>query len=259
MNESILVEKKNSIATIMLNEPESLNALSPKLRNELISVLLKVEEDEEIKVAIIAGKGKSFCAGGNIKNMREKMQSYEVKEGMDTSIKIIKLMRELSKPVISAVHGYAAGAGFSIALASDLVIAEEEAKFTLAFKNLGLVPDLGTHYFLANIIGTWKAKELIWRGNTITALEGERYGFINSIVPNGQALEVAQQLAVELAQGPSRAYAYTKSITNQSVDRSLNEILEIENFSQSILRGTKDNKEGIEAFLSKRTPRFTGE
>ncbi|MDQ1002227.1 2-(1,2-epoxy-1,2-dihydrophenyl)acetyl-CoA isomerase [Neobacillus niacini] len=259
MNESVLVEKENTIASIMLNEPNSLNALSLNLQKELLNSLIDLKDDVSTKVVVISGKGRAFCAGGNIKTMNLGKPLYQVKEQMDKASEIVKLIHNFNKPIIAAVHGYAAGAGFSIALASDFIVAEEDAKFSLAFKNIGLIPDLGAHYFLTNIVGPWKAKELIYRGAKITGVEGRDYGFINKVVPKGQVLEAAFELATELALGPTRAYTYSKSIINQSVYKTLDEIIELENYSQSLLRGTKDNREGIEAFLSKRFPEFSGE
>ncbi|MEX2103753.1 MAG: enoyl-CoA hydratase-related protein, partial [Bacilli bacterium] len=240
-------------------EPDSLNALSISLKQSLIHALLQVANDRDIKIVVLSGKGKAFCAGGDIKAFGVKKSATEIKRSMEDSIKIIKTIQEMKKPVIAAVHGYAAGAGFSIALAADLIIAEEGTKFGLAFKNVGLIPDLGGHYFLPKVFGYWKAKELIWKGATITAEEAERYGFINRITPKGQLYDMAQQWAEELASGPTEAFAYSKSIMNQAYTSNLHQIFELENHAQSILRGTIDHQEGVQAFLEKRSPRFIGE
>jgi 2-(1,2-epoxy-1,2-dihydrophenyl)acetyl-CoA isomerase len=259
MTESVLVEKMNGVATILLNEPNSRNALTSTLKQGLIMTLQEINDDAFIKAVVIKGNGKTFCAGGDLKSLGEDRTAFQTKEQMDATSKIIKIIQSINKPIVAAVHGFASGAGFSIALACDFIVAEESTKFSLAFKNVGLIPDLGAHYFLANRVGPWKAKEWIMRGATIKAAEGIQYGFINEIVPNGQVLIAAQTLAAELAQGPIHAYTQTKSIINQSLSKSLDEVIELENFAQSLLRGTKDNIERMEAFFSKRRPIFTGE
>jgi 2-(1,2-epoxy-1,2-dihydrophenyl)acetyl-CoA isomerase len=255
---SILVEKNGTVATIFLNEPDSLNALSPQMRKDLFNVLVDVDQDENIRVVVIAGKGRAFCAGGDIRQMEKHVTPLENKNNMEIILKIVNIMQKMKKPIIAAVHGYAAGAGFSIALASDLVVAEEGTKFVLAFKNIGLIPDLGGHYFLPRIVGSWKAKQLIWSGATITAEEGERYGFVTNLVSSGQAYQKAYELAEDLAKGPIQAYFHTKKIINESSTLELEDVLELESYAQSILKATEDHREGINAFREKRTPNFTG-
>jgi 2-(1,2-epoxy-1,2-dihydrophenyl)acetyl-CoA isomerase len=258
MGESVLFKRDNEIATIYLNEPDYLNALSPAIKDELIKSLKIVKQDHTVRVIILAGKGKSFCAGGDIKAMGGTENALQIKEKMDYTTSIIEMIQKINKPIIAAVQGYAAGAGFSLALASDMIIAEEDTKFRLAFKNVGLIPDLGLHYFLPKAVGMWKAKELIWTGATVTAQEGEKYGFVNKVVPNGMSYEVAMQVANDLSQGPSQSYAQTKSIINNSLSFDSDTVMEMENYAQSILRTTEDHFEGIQAFREKRSPTFVG-
>jgi 2-(1,2-epoxy-1,2-dihydrophenyl)acetyl-CoA isomerase len=255
---SILLEKNGAVASILLNEPESLNALSPEMRKDFVNALIDVEEDENIRVVIIAGKGRAFCAGGDIRQMEKQVTPLENKIKMEIVARIVTLMQKMKKPIIAAVHGYAAGAGFSIALASDLVVAEEGTKFVLAFKKIGLVPDLGAHYFLPRIVGTWKAKQLIWSGATITAEQGEQLGFVTKLVSLGNAYQKAYEIASDLANGPIQAFYHTKSIINQSSNFELDAVLELESYAQSILKTTKDHQEGISAFREKRSANFTG-
>lgn len=259
MGESVLFKRDGDIATIYLNDPDHLNALSPAIKDGLINSLEIAKNDLSVKVIILAGKGRSFCAGGDIKAMGGSENVMEIKEKMDYTASIIEMIQKLNKPIITAVQGYAAGAGFSLALASDMIIAEEDAKFKLAFKNVGLIPDLGLHYFLPKAVGMWKAKELIWSGATVTAQEGEKYGFVNKVVPDGMSYEVAMQVANDLAKGPTLAYAQTKSIINRSSSFDCDTVLEMENYAQSILRKTEDHFEGIHAFREKRSPKFTGQ
>lgn len=258
MENSVVVEKNGSIATIFLNEPDSLNALSLGIRKGLFNALMDADLDEEIRVVVLAGKGRAFCSGGDIRMMESNLSTIEGKKTMETIVKCIDMMQKMKKPIIAAVHGYALGAGFSLALASDLVIADEDTQFTLAFNKLGLIPDLGAHYFLSRMIGTWKTKQLIWSGAKITTKEAEQYGFVTKVVPKGKAYEDALELAAEIAEGPIQAYYQTKKIVNQSLTSSLAEVLDLEMYAQTILKETEDHREGIQAFREKRTPDFAG-
>lgn len=258
LENSVLIEKQNGIATIFLNEPDSLNALSIGLKEELSNTLRMLEKDTEIGVVIFAGKGRAFCAGGDVKAMAETHNQVEIKQNMEESSKIIETIRRLNKITIAAVHGYLAGAGISLALASDLILAEEGSKFVLSFKNVGLIPDLGLHYHLPRLVGEWKAKEWIWNGATITAAEANSLGLVKEVVAKGKVHEEALKLATELIKGPIQAFISSKMIINSSSNLRLEDVQKMENDSHTILRGTHDHKEGVQAFLEKRSPIFSG-
>ena len=258
MLERVVWEKRDSTAIICLNEPDSLNAFSKGLKEELLVALREVEKDPQIHVVILSGKGKAFCAGGDLKGMAKDYSAIEIKQMMDESAKIVELIRKMPKLFIAAIHGYAAGAGMSLALASDLIIAEEGTKFVLSFKNVGLIPDLGLLYHLPKRVGEWKAKEWIWKGATIPVEEAYDYGLICEITPKNQAIERAFELAVQLNSGAIQAFIQSKLIMNQSACLSFEEVLQKENMSQTLLRGTNDHKEGVSAFLQKRRPVFSG-
>lgn len=258
MEEHVKLEQGNGIATIFLNAPNSLNALSQQVKISLMEKLNIVEQDPSMKAVILTGKGRAFCAGGDVKGMDGDKGPLQNKEKLDNSAAITKRIFNLKKPVISAVHGHAAGAGFSLALSADIVVAEESAKFTLSFKNVGLLPDIGLHYLLSKTISPWKLKELIWKGARISALEGEAYGFVNVVVPDGEGYAKAKQLAVEITNGPLQAYTLTKKILNSRSISDLESVLELEGFAQSILKETEDHREGIQAFKEKRVPSFKG-
>ncbi len=258
--ESVLWERNGEIATIYLNEPNTLNALSAKLKEELLGVLKEIENDNSISVVILTGKGRAFCTGGDLKGMA-KLEQYDpitVKRGMELSTSIIEKIWKWPKITIAAIHGYTAGAGFSLALASDLIIAEEDTKLILSFKNVGLIPDLGIHYHLPRIVGEWKAKEWIWKGIKMTVEEAVSHGFSIEIVPKGSLEEKSMELANELLTGPLQAYMYSKLLINQSTNMKLEDILAKENDIHTILRATNDFKEGVTAFLEKRNPKFSG-
>ena len=256
--ESIVWERRNSTAVIYLNEPDSLNAFSRGLKRDLLTVLKEVEKDSDIHVVILAGKGKAFCAGGDLKGMTKDFTAMEIKQMMDESAQIVELIRKLPKLFIAAIHGYAAGAGMSLALASDLILAEEKTKFVLSFKNVGLIPDLGLLYHLPKRVGEWKAKEWIWKGATISVEEAYEYGIIYEITQENHAIERALELALQLNSGAIQAFIQSKLIINQSACLSFEEVLQKENLSQTLLRGTNDHKEGVAAFFQKRSPEFSG-
>lgn len=254
----VILEKHHNYAIIYLNEPETLNAFSKVLKEQLLSALKDVEKDESIHVVILSGKGKSFCAGGDLKGMAKKYTTLEIKQTMDQAAKIVELIRKMPKVVITAVYGYAAGAGMSLALASDLIIAEEGSKFSLSFKNVGLIPDLGLLYHLPRKVGEWKAKEWIWKGVTVPVEEAYDYGFIYEIVAKNQSLERAILLAEDLIDSPIQAFKQSKLIINSSSSLSFEEVLQKENMSQTFLRTTFDHREGVESFIEKRKPEFIG-
>ena len=256
--ESIVWEKRNSTAVIYLNEPKSLNAFSRGLKQDLLTVLKEVEKDSEIHVVILTGKGKSFCAGGDLKGMAKDFTAMEIKQMMDESAQIVELIRKMPKIFIAAVHGYAAGAGMSLALASDLIVAEEKTKFVLSFKNVGLIPDLGLLYHLPKRVGDWKAKEWIWKGATISVEEAYEYGIIYEITQKNHVIERALDLAMQLNSDAIQAFIQSKLIINQSAYLSFEEVLQKENMSQTLLRGTNDHKEGVSAFFQNRSPEFSG-
>jgi 2-(1,2-epoxy-1,2-dihydrophenyl)acetyl-CoA isomerase len=258
MDEGVLLEKKDGIATLLLNEPATLNALKPSMEDLLLSALRELEKDASTKVIVLAGNGRAFCAGGDISTMGNENTVIHMKRRMDHLAKIILALRQIEKPVIAAVHGYATGAGFSLALASDLIVAEKGAKFGLSFKHVGAIPDLGGHYFLPKAVGEWRAKEWIWTGAMISAIDGERLGFVNRLVQEGEGYEAAMELARELVKGPSLAYGYTKSIINHEEIERLHRALQMEAFGQSVLFQSQDHQEGIAAFREKRDPTFTG-
>mgnify|MGYP006380485691 CR=1 FL=1 len=258
MDEHVILQVENEIATIYLNAPNSLNALSHQVKTSLADKLSIIENNPGIKVIILTGKGRAFCAGGDVKGMTGEGTPVQNKEILNNSGNIIKRIFNLKKPVISAVHGYAAGAGFSLALAADIVVAEENANFILSFKNVSLVPDMGLHYFLSKTISPWKLKEMIWKGARLSAQEGVTYGFVNDITPDGKSLIQAKQIAQEIKNGPIRAYSFSKGIINSRNIYDLDSVLELEGFAQSILKETEDHKEGVLAFKEKRKPTFKG-
>ena len=254
---TILVEKKDGIARITLNLPDKLNALDLVMREELKEEFFSYQTDKEVKVVLITGAGRAFCAGGDITTMKG-VKSPAGRDRLKNVQKLIKYMVELEKPIIAAVNGPATGAGFHIALASDIIYASDKAKFAESFVGIGLVPDMGGFYFLPLRVGAHRAKELMLTGRIFDAVEADKMGLLNKLVPHDKLMEEATALAEKFAAGPGRSYAMIKSALN-NWPASLSALMEIEANMQAICFETRDLQEGLDAFLEKRKPRFTGE
>jgi 2-(1,2-epoxy-1,2-dihydrophenyl)acetyl-CoA isomerase len=256
-DQAVWMEEVDGVAVITLNQPDKLNALSMEVKRLLVPILERVTHDANVRVVLLRGNGRAFCAGGDISAMgnRSTIDAYEI---MSEVNRMIGLLEHMSKPVIAAIHGPAAGAGLSLAMACDLVYATEEAKFSLSFKNVGLVPDGGAHYYLVRLVGPRKSKELIFTGKFFTAQQAKEWGIVNEIIPHENWYETVLDTARNLAQGPTKAYEVTKKLINQSLHLTLDEVLEHERLAQSMLQQTEDHKEGIAAFREKRRPLFKG-
>jgi 2-(1,2-epoxy-1,2-dihydrophenyl)acetyl-CoA isomerase len=255
--ETIILEKKNKIAKITFNMPESLNFLDLVMREELKDALTDVGNDQSVKVVTMTGAGKAFMAGSDLKTM-EGITAPAGRDRLKNVQKIIRLMTELEKPIIAGINGFATGAGLHIAIASDIVIASEEAKFREAFVMVGLIPDMAGFYFLPLRVGLPKAKELMFTGRLFDAKEAETMGLVNKVVPPSKLETEVMDLARNLAEGPSRAYAMIKSALNLW-PLNLQAFLELEANLQSIAFTTQDFDEGRRSFLEKRKPKFTGD
>jgi len=258
----LLLDVRDQIATLTLNRPERLNALGDTLREDLHAAVVKCSTDPEVRVLVITGAGRGFCSGGDVKSMNERDR-----EGRGSSLidKIapsrdatVLAMRDCPKPIIAAVNGPAAGAGFNLALACDMRIASTAAKFTQAFVRRGLHPDWGGTYFLPRIVGTAKACELIFTGETIDAAEAFRLGIVNAVAEPEALMEKTYELARKLAAGPPIAIRMAKRAIYHNMDVDLRAGLEYETYAQNICRETEDSKEGVKAFVEKRAPKFRG-
>jgi 2-(1,2-epoxy-1,2-dihydrophenyl)acetyl-CoA isomerase len=255
--ETIILEKKNKIAKITFNMPETLNFLDLIMREELKDALTNISNDQAVKVVTMTGSGKAFIAGSDLKTM-ERITAPAGRDRLKNVQKIIRLMTDLEKPIIAGVNGFATGAGLHIAIASDIVIASEEAKFREAFIMVGLIPDMAGFYFLPLRVGLPKAKELMFTGRLIEAKEAESMGLVNKVVPHSSLETEVMELAQNLADGPIRAYAMIKSALNLW-PLNLQAFLELEANLQSVAFATQDFDEGRRAFLEKRKPKFTGD
>jgi 2-(1,2-epoxy-1,2-dihydrophenyl)acetyl-CoA isomerase len=257
--EELLFDVADQVATITLNRPDALNALTIGLKDELLAVLVQVSNDPAVRAVVLTGAGRAFCAG---QDLHERLEPGAVP--LDEEIRerynpIILAMRNLDRPIIGAINGIAAGAGASLAFACDVRIAAENASFLLAFGRIGLVPDSGTTWFLPRLVGSAKAAELALLGESLSASDAARIGLVAKVVPADALVAEARAIAARLADMAPQAVALTKWALQASWTTSLEEQLEMEAQLQGMVGATADHAEGIAAFVGKRPPRFTGE
>jgi len=255
--EYLLEEKIGGTYILYLNKPEVRNALVMEMRLELLDALERAEKDEDIKCIVLTGNGKAFSAGGDLSALKE-IGLIEGRKRLQQSHPLLMKMLEIEKPIIAAVNGAAAGAGFSLTLLCDLIIASDEAFFVQSFVNVGLIPDFAAIHFLPMLIGPQRAKELMFLGDRITAEEAHKLGIVNQVVPAESLLEESIILAQKLAKKSPISIGMTKKIMNQHVNAQLKILLELEAQAQGICFQTEDFKEGVTAFFEKRPPVFTG-
>lgn len=257
MNDSLKVEINERILSLVLNRPESLNAFNLEMLTGIIDALEDADRNQEIKEIVLSGAGRSFCAGGDVKTMGN-ISSTEVYEHIGILNKCIKAIREIKKPVIASIHGFAAGAGFNLALACDLIIASENSKFALSFSQVGLISDGGGSYFLPRIIGPHLAKQFFFTAEPVSAERMYQLGVINKLFPDEKLVEETFNFASQIAAGPGVANGMMKNLINKSFSSTLDEMLELERITQPLIISTEDHQEGVLAFKEKRKPIFTG-
>lgn len=261
MYEHILVSQGEGIATITLNRPDKLNAFIGHMRRDLAEALEHLGSDRSVRVVIITGAGRAFCAGGDIAFMADVMDRRDADEFeriLGAGRRVITAIRSMTKPVIAAVNGPAAGAGFNLALACDLRIASTNATFSQSFVKIGLHPDWGGTYFLPRLVGPNKACEMFFLGDTIDAAEAARLNIVNQVVAPEELETAALQLAQRLRAAPPIAVAAAKQAVYMSDSADLEEMLRYETEAQMRCFDSEDGHEGVRAFFEKRDPRFTG-
>lgn len=255
----VLVEKDGAIGWIRINRPERLNAFAGTMREQIEEALHRLEEAPDIRVVVIIGTGRAFSTGGDISVMKELLDAGDVarfEELVRAGARIVKTIDAMSKPVIAAVNGPAAGAGACLALACDLRIASETASIGFTFMRVGLHPDWGGSYFLPRLVGPAIAAELTYTGGMIGAERAERLGLFNRVVPAAELEPAARGLAGQIASAPAVPLAYAKRALRASLTMTLDEILELEVEAQLAAFRSPDFREGITAFIEKRAPRF---
>ncbi len=256
---SILLEIKNSVATITLNRPEVFNSFNREMAFLLQNTLDACENDDEVRAIVITGSGKAFCAGQDLKEVT----SAELNPGFKKILEehynpIITRIRSIKKPIIGAINGVAAGAGANIALACDIVVAHEKVSFIQAFSLIGLVPDSGGTFFLPRLIGFQKALAIAMLGDKVSAEEAEKMGMIYKILPVDSFENHVNELALKLANMPTMALGLIKELFNKSMTNDLEAQLALESKLQIEAAQTEDYAEGVAAFMEKRKPEFKG-
>jgi 2-(1,2-epoxy-1,2-dihydrophenyl)acetyl-CoA isomerase len=258
VTDGLRVEVDSAVATLTLDRPAALNALTVPVKVALRDAFESIAADRDIRAVILTGAGRAFCAGQDLAERELPDAAPLDVEVRDRYNPIIRAIRSMGQPVIAAVNGVAAGAGASLAFACDLRIAAEEARFVLAFGRIGLVPDSGATWFLPRIVGGAKAAELALAGDPVDAAEALRIGLVSRVVPGDRLLADARALADRIAEGAPLAIALTKEALGRSSIIGLDDALEGEAKLQGIAGASRDHAEGLAAFREKRPPRFTG-
>lgn len=258
--ENLLFAVEDGVATITLNRPDAANAINLDLGRELMHAAIACDEGDAIRAVLLTGAGKMFSAGGDLRSFAG------LGDGLPAGLKELTTylhaassrLARMRAPLVVAVNGAAAGAGFSIAVSGDLVLAAESAKFTMAYTAAGLSPDGSSSWFLPRLIGVRKTQELMLTNRRLSAGEALDWGLVTKVVPDNALAAEAGALAKQLASGPTRAYGVVKSLLATSLQESLETQLELESRGIAAMSGTPDGREGIQAFLEKRAPKFSG-
>jgi 2-(1,2-epoxy-1,2-dihydrophenyl)acetyl-CoA isomerase len=259
VGETVGRDTAEKVLTLTLNRPDALNSFTVEMKDELLGALKEAGRDKSVRVVILTGAGRAFSAGQDLKERQAPGVADLGTELRARYNPIILAMRRLEKPIIGAVNGVAAGAGISVAMACDIVIASESASFIEAFGRVGLVPDTGSTWFLPRLVGYARAAEMIFTAGPVDVATAERIGLVNRVVPADQLMDEARSVAAQLAAGSPRALALAKRGLNHALESGLEDALEYEAQLQSIAGRSKDHAEGVAAFVEKRPPRFTGE
>jgi len=258
MSDTLKVSKENGIATLTLNRPKAFNSFNREMALALIAALEECSTDASVRVVVLTGEGKAFCAGQDLKEATEDNGvTFEIILNEHYN-PIIKGIRTNKKPVIAAVNGVAAGAGANIAFACDMTVAKASAKFTQAFSKIGLVPDSGGTFFLPRLVGLQRATAMMLLSNQIPAEEAADMGLIYQAVGDETFEASVQKLAAKLAKMPTKAFGMTKELINASLSNNLDAQLEMEGKYQVAASQTEDYEEGVNAFLERRKPNFKG-
>jgi 2-(1,2-epoxy-1,2-dihydrophenyl)acetyl-CoA isomerase len=253
---TLLHARDGGVATITLNRPDALNALNSQMRGELLAAINAARKDGDTRAIVLTGAGRAFCAGADLRGGTAEREFRRVLRSEYNPL--IEAIRTLAKPVVASVNGVAAGAGVSLALAADLVVAAEGARFVPAFNRIGLVPDSGLTRTLVRALGRHRAFEILMGERQLKAAEAQQLGLVVAVVPADRLTDASHELARRLADGPTLGIGLTKRLVNTTEDASLGESLASEAALQELAGRSEDHTEGVAAFGEKREPRFSG-
>jgi len=274
MPDTLIDKRSDGIALITLNRPESLNAMGGDLMPLLAQYLADCSSDETVRCVVLTGAGRAFCAGGDVKNMaagsdglaaaeRKRSPAADFARGVEglreSQRRTSYALHTMPKPTIAMINGHAVGAGLSLALACDIRVASENAKFGTVFRNVGFSGDFGGSYFLPRLVGMERARRLYFTGEILSAEEARRIGMVSQVVPHEKLEEETMALASQLAAGPTLAYARMKENLNRSWHTELGAMLDQEALNMRLSATTQDHREAARAFVEKRQPAFKGE
>ena len=259
--QTIEVDERDGFAEVTLNRPDVLNALDEQMATELRDAFREIREQRGVRAVLLKGAGRAFCAGGDVRVMEGSVDDnpaafFEVP--LERIHEAARELAELPLPVVGAIHGFASGAGFNLALCCDLLVSSAEARFNQAFVRIGAVPDTGGTFWLPRLVGAARARELFLLGELIDAKQALTMGIVNRVVPAESLLTEARALAAKLATGPTQTYAEIKSLVLRSAGSTLSEALDAEREAQLRNAATADFKEGVTAFVQKRPARYQG-
>jgi 2-(1,2-epoxy-1,2-dihydrophenyl)acetyl-CoA isomerase len=261
MEQHLIEAISEGVAALTLNRPDRLNALSRPMLDALLEALPRLARDAAVGAIVLTGTGRGFCAGGDVKGMAERSDEASAPEAVKqlrSRMEVSRLLHEIDKPTIAMVNGPAAGAGMALALACDLRIAAQSARFITAFANVGFSGDFGGSYFLSKLVGTGKARELYFTAEPLDAGQALALGIVNRVVPDAELAEATMALARKLARGPRIALARMKQNFNAAESGTLAQLLDLEAQRQIETGRTADHKEAARAFVEKRAPVFAG-
>jgi 2-(1,2-epoxy-1,2-dihydrophenyl)acetyl-CoA isomerase len=260
--EHLLIQQDGGVLTITMNRPEVFNAVSEPMLDGLGEVLEEAAQDESVRCVVLTGAGRAFGAGGDLRAfaaMHASGEPVNVGDSLQKYHRVVLAMRHLPKPIVAAVRGVAAGASCNLALACDMRVVADDARFIEAFARIGLVPDAGGGFFLPRLVGFGKALELAMLADEVSGPEAERLGLANKCVSLAEFEETVKSFAQRLAKGPTRAYGLIKELMNTALVSDLETILRLEGELQGQAFATADHREGVAAFLEKRSAEFIGD
>lgn len=259
MSSLIRTHIEDHVQIITLNRPEKKNAFNHEMIDAWVQALEQAKSDDQVHVIVVTGAGDAFCSGGDVGGMKKEQSPLDNKNKLWENIhRIPKTLKNIDKPVIAAINGPAVGAGLDMALMADMRTMADSAKVSEGYVKVGLVPGDGGAYFLPRLIGAAKAYELLWTGNFIGAEEALRLGLVNQVYPQVEFMQRTLELAKQIASGPQMAIRMTKRAVQRAQTMDLDLALDLISSQYAIIKETEDHKEGVQAFLDKRKPSFTG-